>query len=80
MSTSINFKTLVKDRTHINNFKLQVTKSTFSSHETPNTDSSSFKYNPFVLNRLITNLIPANHRRFNGDILMTVCCFPEFIR
>jgi len=80
VSILMNFTALVKDLTQISNFKLQVTKSTFSTRETTNTDSSSFRHNPFDLSRLISNLIPANHKRFNGDILMTACCFPEFIR
>jgi len=75
-----NFTALVKHRIQINKSKFQVTKSTFSSRETTSTDSSSSKYNSFDLNRLSTNLIPANHKRFTGDILMTVCCFPDFTR
>jgi hypothetical protein len=64
VSTLIHSTTLVKDRIHFNNFKLQVTKSIFSSRETINTDSSSFKYNSFDLNRLIINLIPAKSQTF----------------
>jgi hypothetical protein len=65
------------DRTQINNLKLEVTKFTFSSRATTNTDSSSFKYNPFDLNRPITNLTPPNHKRFNGGHSYDSLFFPK---